>query len=112
MSTYNNNEDKLLDRFGRENPFRVPEGYFDTFPNRVMSQITKKKKRRDPWRWAVAAVFACCVAGGGLALFKNELGLSSQSQVVASLPAEQMNELLDCNMVSNLDIENYLTEAE
>ena len=55
MSTYNNNEEKLLDRFGRENPFRVPEGYFDTFPNRVMSQITKKKKRRDPWRWAVAA---------------------------------------------------------
>jgi hypothetical protein len=40
------------------------------------------------------------------------LGLSSQSQAVASLPAEQMNELLDCNMVSNLDIENYLTEAE
>ena len=111
MSTYNN-EEQLLVRFGKENPFRVPEGYFDTLPSRVMSQIARKKKRREPWRWAVAAVFACCVAGGGLALFKNELGLSSQSQAVASLPAEQMNELLDCNMVSNLDIENYLTEAE
>ena len=112
MSTYNHDEERLLERFGKENPFRVPEGYFDTLPSRVMSQITRKKKRREPWRWAVAAIFACCVAGGGLALFKNELGLSSQSQQVASLPAEHMNELFDCNMVSNLDIEDYLTEAE
>ena len=112
MRTLHNNEEQLLEHFGRKNPYRVPEGYFDTLPDRVMSQITKRKKRHEPWRWAIAAVLACCVAGGGLALFKNELGLVSQSQPVANLSAEHMNELLDCNMVSNLDIENYLTEAE
>lgn len=112
MNTYQNKEKELQEHIGKENPFRVPEGYFDTLPDRVMGQIARQKKQRDPWRWVVAAVLAGCVAAGGFALFKNDMGLTSKSQSVASVTTEQMNELLDCNIVSNLDIEYYLTEAE
>ncbi len=110
MNTNPNYEKELLERVGRENPFRVPEGYFDALPNRVMGRINGRKKRREPWRWAVAAVFAGCVVCAGLALFRNELGLVPQEQHIVHV--EHMDEILDCNMVSNLDIENYLTEAE
>ncbi len=114
MKANTNYEKELLERVGRENPFRVPEGYFDALPDRVMGRINSRRKRREPWRWAVAAVLAGCVACAALALFKNELGLAPQeeSSMAVIVHADHMDEVLDCNMVSNLYIENYLSEAE
>lgn len=113
MRANHNNEEKLMERFGKENPFRVPEGYFDRFPDKVMSQINRKKKRQDSWRWVVAAVMAGCVACAGFMLFKKDLGLTEQKPYMANIAnVEQMDEILDCNIVSNLEIESFLTEVE
>ena len=46
MKTNNHNteelEAKLLSRFGTDNHFTVPEGYFDSFSDRVMSRIAQR----------------------------------------------------------------------
>ena len=34
-----NEEQYLIEKVGKENPFRVPEGYFDTLASQVMSRI-------------------------------------------------------------------------
>ena len=35
-------EDKLLKKIGTENPFRVPEGYFEGFTSDLMSRLPEK----------------------------------------------------------------------
>ena len=43
-----NYEDKeIQERFGKENPFRVPEGYFDQLTERVMSQLPEREQQAE-----------------------------------------------------------------
>lgn len=47
-------EDNLLKKVGTENPFRVPEGYFEGFASDLMSRLPEKEKndvRREPTTW-------------------------------------------------------------
>lgn len=47
-------EDNLLKKVGTENPFRVPEGYFEGFTSDLMSRLPEKEKsdiRREPTTW-------------------------------------------------------------
>lgn len=48
-------EDKILNKIGTENPFRVPEGYFESFTSEVMNRLPEKEKpaitQREPTRW-------------------------------------------------------------
>ena len=34
-----NEEQYLINKAGKENPFRVPEGYFDSLASQVMSSV-------------------------------------------------------------------------
>lgn len=48
-------EDKILEKIGTENPFRVPEGYFENLASEVMNRLPEKEKsaiaQREPTRW-------------------------------------------------------------
>lgn len=47
-------EDNLLKKIGTENPFRVPEGYFEGFTSDLMSRLPEKEKtdiHREPTTW-------------------------------------------------------------
>ena len=47
-------EDNLLKKIGTENPFRVPEGYFESFTSDLMSRLPEKEKtdiHREPTTW-------------------------------------------------------------
>ena len=47
-------EDKLMKKLGTENPFRVPEGYFESFTSDLMSRLPEKEKTdvfREPTTW-------------------------------------------------------------
>lgn len=48
-------EDKILNTIGTENPFCVPEGYFDSFTSEVMNRLPEKEKpaitQREPTKW-------------------------------------------------------------
>ena len=42
-------EDKdLLSKYGRKNPFTVPEGYFQDFNERLMEQLPEKEVMPEP----------------------------------------------------------------
>ena len=53
-----------LETIGKKNPFKVPEGYFETFSDKLMSQLPEKEKqevpvinmweRMKPWVYMVA----------------------------------------------------------
>ena len=47
-------EDKLLKKIGTENPFRVPEGYFEGFTSDLMSRLPEYEMTdvlREPTTW-------------------------------------------------------------
>ena len=101
-------EAKLLERFGADTHFTVPEGYFDSLTNRVMARIAERRRRRRlVWRWAAAALLAGCVAAGGL-LFENRY----KTQMADADNIQYIEDALDYSMIDNMSIESYLTEAE
>jgi len=100
-------EGKLLERFGTENPFKVPEGYFNSLPNKVMSRIARRRHRLLIWRWAAAAVFVGFMATGGLLFDNYEKQLALEAENV-----QYIEDALDYSMIDNMSIASYLTEAE
>ncbi len=48
-------EDKLQKMIGTENPFRVPDGYFENFTSEVMNRLPEKEKvatvHNEPTTW-------------------------------------------------------------
>ena len=104
-------EKRLKEQVGKENPFRVPEGYFSTLPDRVCVRIARKQRERRMWRWAAAAVMAGCVAITSLLLVRQS-GNNHLAAEAGGYNADEVEMLLDYNMVSNLEIVDYITEAE
>ena len=100
-------EAKLLERFGNETHFTVPEGYFDSLTDKVMGRIAQRKRRRLIWRWAAAAVLAGCVATGGI-LFEKQY----KQQLAETEDIQYIEDALDYSMIDNISIAYYLTEAE
>ena len=56
----NNEEQYILNRCGKQNPFTVPEGYFDSLRTELMQRVEVKPKDISLWkRWRgyVAATY-------------------------------------------------------
>ena len=103
------NEEKNIDeRFGNENPFRVPDHYFDEFPQRIMKRIAQQKRRRRMVRWGIAAMMTGCI-------FSSAFILNNSKQQNTAFEAENnqyIEDALDYSMINNMEIATYLTEAE
>ena len=63
------------------------------------------------WRWAAAAVMAGCVAITSLLLVRQSGNIQLAAEA-GGYNADEVEMLLDYNMVSNLEIVDYITEAE
>lgn len=111
MKTTNYNteelEAKLVERFGTESHFTVPEGYFNGLTDKVMSRVAQRKRRRLVWRWAAAAVLAGSVITGGLLLERHNATQTANTENI-----QYIEDALDYSMIDNMSIAYYLTEAE
>ena len=128
MNTTNHIDDKPLREMtssaSGKNPFRVPEGYFDALPQRVMERIkeegqAEQPKRRRKSRFFIRLTAAAVLTGffslAGLMIYEQSHPLTSSQAPTALASAQEMefaDELLDYAMLDNNDIEYYLTEAE
>jgi len=66
MTSY---ENKLLERFGRENHFRTPDGYFENFNARMSVALAAEQQRAQRrvalFRWLSAAAVAALLISVG-----------------------------------------------
>ena len=109
-------------------PFTTPEGYFESFTERLMSRLPEKdaaqpatplrakhvglSPMRRLMRYAAAVIIAAGCIGGGMYI----LDRNSQAPTVATLADDMVTEdniddILDYEMLSNNQIAYYLTEA-
>lgn len=131
-------EDFILKQFGKEDGFKVPEGYFAGLTERVMQQIPSQQEeschrmkvlplhRRILRYWSVAAAVAIVFTVGGLWHYLRVE--RTNSEILAEMPVPDkvqdtvvspddeelllLEEILDYAMVENSEIAYYLTENQ
>ena len=118
-------EKYLVDRFGKKQPFSVPEGYFDQFASQFMENLPEREEEavvvrldsHSRWssirRWAVAACLAVALAGVGMWAFQGEspkaTGAADASQLAASNYNTAIDQAADYAMMDNGDIYAYVS---
>ena len=115
-------EDLLRQKAGMGQPFKVPEGYWDSLSCRVMSHIQEhnitvpaKKRplfsRRNVWACAAGV---CALLIVGAAYYADKVGsnvaLSVEKEASAQLGYDSyIDEVADCAMLDNQDFYSYMS---
>lgn len=120
-------EEKILqNRFGKDNHFKVPEGYFEHFTDQLMSQIPEQEAQivvMQPSFWQrisvrkiAAAVGVAVVLGGGGLFYAHHQSLGLHEVIAAthhdahqdgnasSTSYGSFDEMADYTMMDNQDI--------
>ena len=105
-------EKYLIEKVGRENPFRVPEGYFDTLSSQIMAKVEAEgvaprdiktgKEKRAKTVWLRPVLYA---AASVCALFVSVVAYQSYSEQGVAAPTQ--------NVVANNQVmmDEYFEEA-
>lgn len=116
-------EKYLIEKVGRENPFRVPEGYFDTLSSQIMAKIeqegveardiqpAKEKRAKVVWlRPVLYAAASVCALFISVVAYQNysEQGVTAPAQTVVAnnqmMTDDYFDEAADYVMLDNQDI--------
>ena len=127
----NYEEKEMQVRFGKENPFRVPEGYFDQLADRVMAQLPERDQQAEqvtlsnhrpksrlvalrPWLYAAACTVAVVVMG--LTFYSHDvaeeqpLASTSTTNTTTNTESQYIDDAADYAMLDNAEIYAYLAE--
>ncbi len=110
MKDSNNWEDRAKD-----NPFRVPQGYFESFEERVMSRITEESRKESKrilsipmirWVAGVAAVFLLGLIGVQQFYMKPQHDLLNQEAMyeVIAYYAQDLNDVTFTDLIADNEI--------
>ena len=117
-------EDKLKDKVGTGNPFRVPEGYFESFQQQLLSALPETTAgeatpaRISPWTrlrpWLSAAAVVC-----GIVLAVSAFGGSRKTSSGAlaegteqTLTEDDMADYMATSLFDEYTLYTYLTGYE
>ena len=115
----------LIEKCGKENPFKTPEGYFENLTRNIMEQLPEKEiqavpettfwHRIRPWIY-MAAMFCGLMFGARLFLHDTETAqeesASSLQLFSSSLPDEYIDPIVDQTMMDDYTLYQYLTDAD
>lgn len=115
-------EDKLLEKFGRKNPFNVPEGYFENFTNELMDKLPEKEnvpelkittwQRIKPWIY-MTAMFCGLMFSFKVLTSNPEKDDSNSSENSLSLFSDaELEIIIDNSMVDDYTLYTYITDAD
>ena len=111
-------EMNIQELVGRRNPFRVPEGYFEEFNERLMNRLPQSEQKGKivrllPRLWHYAAAIVVVVGLASVVLWNNRPSVTTTLAEHKNAAVEPYyDDELDYIMVGNTEIAVYLTEAE
>ena len=120
-----NEEGYIRSKAGGRTPFRVPDGYFDSFTTMMMDKLPSqeeakvvpmRRRRMTISRTIVSAAACFCVAVFGLTLYYGKSLFEKQPQASETIVSNYHNttaetyedEVVDYAMMDNMDIYAYL----
>ncbi|WP_303209128.1 hypothetical protein [Bacteroides oleiciplenus] len=118
-------EDNILKKVGKENVFRVPDGYFENLTSEVMSRLPEKETpvfiKKEPTKWErikpwlyMTAMFAGAaliirVASADRTPATDQIAMDdAETEVVSD---EYISTVLDNSMLDDYSLYVYLTDA-
>ena len=115
-------EDNLKKKIGADNPFRVPDGYFENLTSEVMNRLPEKEKvmvERKPTTWEKVKplLYMAAMFVGAMLLIR----VASTYYTPAGNPAveeeadeemEYINMAMDNSMLDDYSLYVYLTEDD
>lgn len=121
-------EEDIISKYSTgANPFRTPDGYFDSFNERLMQRIAQqaiaepqpnvvplRRRRLKHISYAAAAVLAGVCITAGTYLWTRETATPEQmlsAQNTEMITDDYIDAALDYEMINNRQIAYYLTEA-
>ena len=119
-------EEKIRKELGTENPFRVPEGYFEGFTSDLMSRLPEKEKSdvfRTPTLWEkvrpwvyMAAMFVGAALIIRVASSRVDVPTNGQQPHMAEEMTDSEMEYIDAvinnSMLDDYSLYVYLTDEE
>ena len=119
-------EDKLMKKFGTDNPFNVPESYFDNLTDEIMSKLPEKENipemEKDistwtkirPWIYMVAMFVSILLP---IRYIINSTTKDKPEITTAKADEEQISDeyidvIMDHSMIDDYTLYQYLTEAD
>ncbi len=124
------NDKFIQERFGRKKPFKVPDGYFDSFPSELMRKIseqerastarlvTMKPSRKHRFRPVAAIAASVCVAIFGVGLYFQSNGSHPAKEPVSAMQGyntisySTVDAMADYAMMDTEDMYAFLTDAD
>ena len=118
---------ELKNRLGKENPFKVPEGYFENVIPEIMKQLPEIEEqgqdevtlweRVKPWVYMVAMfcglMFSVRVMMmDNSAQTDNNIVSVSMNDTLQNIPDEYIEPILDQAMMDDYTLYMYLTDAD
>ncbi len=116
-------ENELRKKYGNQNPFTVPEGYFENFAQKVMEQLPEKESQPQPevtlWErvrpWVyMAAMFCGLMFGVRVMMEQSKHPVASQTndtETFSEIPDEYIDPIVNQTMMDDYTLYQYLTDA-
>lgn len=116
-------DDEIQKRCGKQNPFTVPEGYFDELTSKVMEQLPQTRptetkrvtmwERIKPWMY-MAAMFVGIMFMVKVFVREKQQATSDPTTIpitISELPEEDIDPIVDQTMMDDYMLYQYLSDA-
>lgn len=116
-------EKELFQKIGKENPFKVPEGYFENLTQQVMERLPEKEpqptqeismwERVKPWAY-MAAMFVGLMFTVQVFIGKQDRQTVPSENVspVSDLSDEYLAPIINQTMLDDYELYQYLSDAD
>lgn len=124
-------EQEIIDKCGKGNPFKVPEGYFEDFTRNLMAQLHEQEELPEPsitpWQRIkpllyLAAMFIGMIVCARAILDGQSVNLNEHMEYAAAsgyadtdfeqMTDEELSTMVDYTMMDDYALYQYLSEAE
>ncbi|MEL5893232.1 hypothetical protein AAE250_06965 [Bacteroides sp. GD17] len=117
-------EDKIKNKIGTENPFRVPDGYFENLTSEVMNRLPEKEKlavvqkestmweRVRPWLYMTAMFIGAALIIRVASTDRTTPGGNNLAADDTDTEMEYINMAVENSMLDDYSLYVYLADSE
>lgn len=117
-------DSKLKEKIGKTNPFKVPDGYFESFTDKLMEQLpdipVSQTQEITTWQRVKPWVYMAAMFGGlmfGLKTMKWATDRDMPQQSIerinlSTIPEEEIDPMVQQTMMDDYELYEYITEAD
>ena len=128
---YMKDEQDIIKKCGKENPFTVPQGYFEDFTHNLMAQLPEPKEEPCPeitvWQRIKPLLYMAAMFIGMILCARAVLNTQSESMIedsdyavaldyeignIEQMTDEEFATMVDYTMMDDYSLYLYLSEAE